>query len=74
MFNQALVNSAFIFYAMLITNNKNKIKSTGKPVPKIITEGPLCEKDEQAIAIERNKLFQIKALKKWAQAKKKDYE
>jgi hypothetical protein len=59
---------------MLIQKDKNRIKNTSAPVQKIVTEGPLCEKDEQAIAIERNKLFQIKAQKKWAQAKRKDYE
>jgi hypothetical protein len=59
---------------MLIQKDKNRIKNTGAPVAKIATEGPLCEKDEQAIAIERNKLFQIKAMKKWAQAKRKNYE
>lgn len=29
------------------------------------TEGPLCEKDEQARAIERSKKLQADALKKW---------
>ena len=29
------------------------------------TEGPLCEKDEQARAIERSKKLQAEAIKKW---------
>ncbi|MDN5286655.1 MAG: hypothetical protein JWR38_2929 [Mucilaginibacter sp.] len=34
------------------------------------TEGPLCEKDEQALAIERAKLLQKEALEKWQRLKR----
>ncbi|HMG09063.1 MAG TPA: hypothetical protein VK609_11165 [Mucilaginibacter sp.] len=50
---------------MLVTEKKSKEKSTQKPLIKLTTEGPLCEKDEQAIAIERSKLLQKEALEKW---------
>jgi hypothetical protein len=35
------------------------------------TEGPLCEKDEQALAIERTKALQKEALAKWKRLKAK---
>jgi hypothetical protein len=59
---------------MLITNNENEEEDDGKLVPNLITEGPLCEKDEQAIVIERNKLLQKEALEKWARLKRDGQE
>jgi hypothetical protein len=70
LFNLALLNSAFIFYTMLSTNNKNKEKDAWKLNANLVTEWPLCEKDEQAIAIERTKLLQKEALEKWERLKK----
>jgi hypothetical protein len=55
---------------MLITN---KNKNAGKAMPSLATEGPLCEKDEQAIAIERTKLLQKEAQEKWKRYKEKDH-
>lgn len=39
-------------------------------LPLLKTEGPLCEKDEQALAIERAKLLQKEALEKWERLKR----
>ena len=57
-----------IFYtktqpAML--TKKKHIPAHGQRPPVITTEGPLCEKDEQGLAIERAKLLQKEALDKW---------
>ncbi|MFA6085518.1 hypothetical protein [Mucilaginibacter sp.] len=57
---------------MLITENKSKERSRGDLVSNLVTEGPLCEKDEQAIAIERAKQLQKEALEKWERLRKKD--
>ena len=59
---------------MLITNNENEEDDDGKPVPNLITQGPLCEKDEQAIVIERNKRLQKEALEKWMRLKRDGQE
>ncbi|MDB5000539.1 MAG: hypothetical protein JWR76_1616 [Mucilaginibacter sp.] len=42
-------------------------------MPHLATEGPLCEKDEQAIAIERTKLLQKEAQEKWKRYKERDH-
>lgn len=57
---------------MLNIENKSKERSREDLVSNLATEGPLCEKDEQAIAIERAKLLQKEALEKWERLKKKD--
>jgi hypothetical protein len=50
---------------------KNQTPAPGRQrTPVLKTEGPLCEKDEQALAIERTKLLQKEALEKWQRLKK----
>jgi DNA polymerase IIIc chi subunit len=55
---------------MLNANDENEEADKGKSVLDLTTEGPLCEKDEQAIIIERNKRLQKEALEKWARLKR----
>jgi hypothetical protein len=51
------------FSAMLNTQEGNKMKSSGKAATSLATQGPLCEKDEQGMAIERTKILQKGRLK-----------
>jgi hypothetical protein len=55
-------------------NIKSKEKETEKIVIQLATEGPLCEKDEQAIAIERTRKLQEEALKKRKQSQKSSHQ
>ena len=55
---------------MLNTDNKSK-KNADKPEIRLATEGPFCEKDEQAKAIERMKQLQKEALEKWQRLQNK---
>lgn len=43
-----------------------------KAVPALKTEGPIGEKDEQAIVIEKTKKLQKEAKEKWSKLKKKE--
>jgi len=54
---------------MLLQKNQKPARSQQR-APILKTEGPLCEKDEQALAIERTKLLQKEALEKWQRLKK----
>lgn len=54
---------------MFSTMDEYKAKDTGKPSSGLVTEGPLSEKDEQGEVIERTKLLQEEAKKKWAHLK-----
>lgn len=72
MFNRALFKQRLYLFAML-TTNKNKLQNAGKEMSHLATEGPLCEKDEQAIAIERTKLLQKEAQEKWKRYKERDH-
>lgn len=69
--NQALLATPLFFQAMLILKDQTKKKDTGKSQPDLTTEGPLSEKDEQAIAIERTKKLQQEAQENWKHNKKK---
>jgi hypothetical protein len=69
LFNRALFKQRLYLFIMLTTN---KNKNAGKAMPILATEGPLCEKDEQAIAIERTKLLQKEAQEKWKRYKEKN--
>jgi hypothetical protein len=44
---------------------------TKTPLPKLATEGPLSEKDEQGLAVERARGLQEEALKQWRRLKAK---
>jgi len=54
---------------MLLKRNQTAV-SNQQRAPVIKTEGPLCEKDEQGLAIERTKLLQKEALEKWQRLKR----
>lgn len=54
---------------MLIKKEKNEINTI--TTTKLTTEGPLCEKDQQGLAIEHGKLLQKEALEKWTRLKKR---
>lgn len=47
-----------------VSDRKKKMQTDDEDVKSLKTEGPLCEKDEQAQAIERSKKLQEEALKK----------
>ena len=50
---------------------KKQVAAPDRQWPSVLkTEGPLCEKDEQALAIERAKLLQKEALEKWERLKR----
>ena len=51
---------------------KNKSEGTGNLIPRLTTEGPLCEKDEEGVSIERAKKLQKEAMEKWMRLKEKD--
>jgi hypothetical protein len=53
---------------MLTREDHNKSKDTDEPA-KLATEGPLSEKDQQAIVIDRTQRFGQKALEKWRRLK-----
>jgi hypothetical protein len=55
---------------MLTGEDYNKPKDTIGPA-KLATEGPLSEKDQQAIAIDHTQRFGQKALAKWRRFKEK---
>jgi hypothetical protein len=54
----------------MLTQKKQILAHKGQMAPVIKTEGPLCEKDEQGLAIERTKLLQKEALEKWQRLKR----
>jgi hypothetical protein len=54
----------------MLTQKKQILAHNGQMAPLIKTEGPLCEKDEQGLAIERTKLLQKEALEKWQRLKR----
>lgn len=56
---------------MLISKDKSKEKDEAKPAIHLATDWPLCEKDEQAIAIEHTKILQKEALDRWERLRKK---
>jgi hypothetical protein len=55
--------------AMLLQKKQTSVPGQQR-APRLKTEGPLCEKDEQALAIERAKLLQKEALEKWERLKR----
>ncbi|HEY9196057.1 MAG TPA: hypothetical protein VIM77_07315 [Mucilaginibacter sp.] len=55
----------------MLVNEQSKAEKAGKREVNLATEGPICEKDEQAIAIERNKLLQKEAAENWERSKKR---
>lgn len=54
--------------AMLLKKNQTAVSNQPR-APVIKTEGPLCEKDEEGLSIERTKLLQKEALEKWHRLK-----
>jgi hypothetical protein len=73
LFNRALFKQRlYLFTYIMLINNKNKVQNAGKAIPSLATEGPLCEKDEQAITIERTKLLQQEAQEKWKRYKERN--
>jgi hypothetical protein len=56
---------------MSIAKDQSKPKGNNGPVPKLATEGPLKEKDEQNQAIEQQRKFGEIALAKWRRLKEK---
>lgn len=72
LFNRALFKQRLYLFSAMLTTNKNKLQNAGKAMPHLATEGPLCEKDEQAMAIERTKLLQKEAQEKWKRYKEKN--
>lgn len=53
---------------MLLKKNQTAVSNQPR-APVIKTEGPLCEKDEEGLSIERTKLLQKEALEKWHRLK-----
>ena len=51
--------------SLLEVDKKKKMHTDDADARVLKTEGPLCEKDEQAQAIERLKKLQEEALNKW---------
>jgi len=60
-----------LYYSNMLVNEQSKAEKAGKREVNLATEGPICEKDEQAIAIERNKLLQKEASANWERSKKR---
>jgi hypothetical protein len=48
---------------------ENKVKSADCSAPKLATEGPLCEKDQQALVIESTRQLQKEAQEQWMRFK-----
>jgi hypothetical protein len=58
---------------MLTGEDQSKPAATNEPEPKLATEGPLCEKDQQGMAIERTKKLGEEALEQWRRLKEKKH-
>jgi len=56
---------------MLREEEQSKEGDTDKPGPKLVTEGPLFEKDRQAMAMERARKLGEEALEQWRRLKQK---
>jgi hypothetical protein len=54
---------------MLLQKKHTPLAIREQTISILKTEGPLCEKDEQALMIERAKLLQKEALEKWKRLK-----
>jgi hypothetical protein len=67
LFNQALFTAPLFFQVMSVTEEDR----TNGPAPKLATEGPLAEKDQQGQAIERHRKLAEEALAKWRRLKQK---